>query len=127
LAAGKVPFGGRNPSDILREDYERGLDEGGPSGDATVRTCVGLARDLGLDLDSVVGGRRRGFQRRCLEDAMEARRRADTVGRSVPEPSFRRSKVRNLGTYGSRPAVLKPASGSPRSNPFTKKRRPAWK
>jgi hypothetical protein len=129
-AAEKGPFGGKQPTDILREEYERGLDERGPSGGATVRACVGLARDLRLDLDPVVDGRRRDFHRGALEDARSARTRADMVSKNVPEPPFQRatpSKAKNLGSYNGRPAVLKPASDSAGSGPFTKKRRPSWK
>ncbi len=126
-AAAKGPFGGKQPTDILREEYERGLDEGGPSGGATVRAVVGLVRDLGLDTDAVVAGRRRDFHRGALEDARSARTRAGMVGKNVPEPPFRRAtpgKAKNLGTYNGGPAALKPAPGSAGSGPFTKKKEP---
>src|ERR671921_2020950 len=72
-AAKKGPFGEQPPTDILKREYERGLDEGGPQGGATVRAVVGLVRDRGLDIGQVVDGRRRDFHRGCLEDAQDAR------------------------------------------------------
>jgi hypothetical protein len=130
-AAAKGPFKAKNPTDILKREFEHGLDEGGPSGGAKVRAVVGLARDWGLDLDSVVDGRRRDFHRGALEDALSKRAWADMVGKNVPEPPFKRGARADAprgkpGTYNTAPAMLSSAPGSA-NNPFTKKRRPSWK
>ena len=127
-AAGRVPFGGKQPTDILREEYERGLDEGGPSGGATVRAVVGLVQDLGLDIDAVVDGRRKASHRGALEDARSKRVWADMVGTSVPKPPFKRGAPRrNPGTYASAAGQLSPASPGTSKSPFKNKRRPSWK
>jgi hypothetical protein len=78
----------RNPHDILRAEYERALDEGGPSGGATVRAVVSLARDYGYELDKIVDSRRRDSHHGALESAERRYIQAQMVGRSVPQPPF---------------------------------------
>lgn len=132
-AAGKSPFGGQPPAAILKREYENGLDEGGPSGGAKARAVVGLVRDLGLDLDSVVDGRRTDHHRSCQADAQAALRRADMVSKHVPEPPASLNKGSGeagspgVGTYRSKPMVLGSQGGVSAGNPFGKKRRRAWK
>jgi hypothetical protein len=102
-AAEKVTKGRfkRNPADILRAEYERGLDQGGPGGGATVRAVYELARDWGMSIDSIVDTHRKPHHHGALEDAQAARIHSEMVGRTVPEPPFRKSGPVSLrgGSY----------------------------
>jgi hypothetical protein len=102
----------QKPHAILSREYERGLNEGGPSGGATVRAVYGLARDWGLDIDAIVDGHRKAHHHGALEDAQATRMRAEMIGRSVPEPPFKRGggtpPRRNLGTHSGAPKAFVP-------------------
>jgi hypothetical protein len=126
--AAKGPFKA-NPVDILKSAYERGLDQGGPGGGAAVRAVYELARDWGLDIHAIVDAHRKPRHHGALEDAQQARRRAQMVGRSVPQPPFPHpewiSQERGrAGTYGRAQKGLIPQQ---KGMLFAKKRRPAWK
>jgi len=130
--AEKGPFKA-NPTDILKAEYERGLAEGGPSGGATVRAVVVLARDRGLDINSVVDAQRKAHHRDALEDAQAARMRAGMVARSVPEPppSLKKGTQggaprRAVGTYTGATRTFVPREKQDKQAIF-KKRRPLWK
>jgi hypothetical protein len=110
-----------NPVDILAREYARGLDEGGPGGGATVRATIQLARDFGFDVNIIVDKHRKPHHHGALENAQAARMQAQMVGRSVPQPPFRRGggSHKDTGTKAFIPqqkGVL-----------FQKRRRPAWK
>ena len=101
----KIPGFKAKPVDVLKAEYERALDEGGPGGGATVRAVVQLARDYGHDIDSIVDGRRKSYHRESLAEAEQRRMRAQLVGKSVPQPPFphpaRMSQAPGrIGTYG---------------------------
>jgi hypothetical protein len=99
-AADKGPFKA-NPVDILKTAYEQGLNEGGPSGGATVRAVIQLARDYDVDVDGIVDEHRKPHHHGALADAQAAWMRAQMVGRSVPEPPFKRERGSTpTGTYG---------------------------
>jgi hypothetical protein len=120
----------RGPHDLLEVEYERGIDEGGPGGGATVRAIVGLARDYGLDLDKIVDGRRKHYHYESLEDAGRARMRANMVGRSVPEPPFphpRYSQPKDVGTYGRKQKAFIPNDRTAPAKRSQGRRRPSWK
>jgi hypothetical protein len=125
--AEKGPFE-RDPQDILKAEYERGLDEGGPGGGATVRAVYQLARDRGLDIHAIVEGHRKPHHHGALEDAERARMRANLVGKSVPEPPFPRPGRKSregIGSYGL--SRRKDFVSQERSSMQFKKRRPYWK
>jgi hypothetical protein len=118
------------PVDILAREYERGLHEGGPGGGATVRAVYELARDWGLDIDAIVGAHRKPRHHGALEDAQQARRHAQMVSRSVPQPPFphpeRISQERGrAGTYGSAQKAFIPREQGILFPP--KNRRASWK
>ena len=122
------------PVDLLRAEYERGLAEGGPGGGATVRAVVQLARDYGLDINAIVDGRRKPHHRESLADAEQARRHAQMVGRSVPQPPFphpRHSQSKDVGTYGSRRRAFTgrdtAPTGEAQRKPGASRRRSHWK
>jgi hypothetical protein len=123
--SGRGPFK-RNPLDILKAEYGRGLEQGGPGGGATVRAVYGLARDWGLDIETIVDAHRKPHHRGALEDAQRARLRADMVGRSVPEPPFKRGAAgqRTQGRYGDAPVALVAREERPL---FKGRSRPSWK
>jgi hypothetical protein len=123
----KGPFR-RDPVDILKAEYERGLDEGGPGGGATVRAVHQLCRDYGYDINRIVDGRRRDVHHGALEDAGKARMRALMVSRSVPKPPFQRPGTtsrnqKGTGTYGAGGRMF--AEGS-KTVYGQKRRRRAW-
>jgi len=127
--ADKGPLKGKSPADVLKEEYERGLRDGGPGGGATVRAVIGLVRDWGLDINAIVDARWSDHHRGALEDAHSARMRADMVGRTVPEPpaslkkGTQKGARRNTGTYAGAPRMLV----SREKSTVFKKRRPLWK
>jgi hypothetical protein len=101
------------PRDILAREYERGVTVGGPSGGATVRAVYGLARDLGLDIHTIADKHRKPHHHSALEDAQAALMRAEMVGRSVPEPPFKRVREGarsrgNVGTLSGAPKAFVP-------------------
>jgi len=94
-----------------------------------VRAVYGLARDWGLDIDAIVDTHRKAHHRGALEDAQTARMRADMVGRTVPQPPFKRggkggAQSRSVGTYSGAPMAFIPRE---RGVQFKKKRRAPWK
>jgi hypothetical protein len=121
----------RNPHDILKDEYKRGLDEGGPAGGAVVRAVVGIARDFGLNLDAVVDEYRKASHRGCIESAEQRRMQAHMIGRSVPQPPFSRTGSgprKETGTYraaGGRAYSVSQDARQSITQP--KKRRPYWK
>jgi hypothetical protein len=113
-----------NPMDVLKAAYEQGLDQGGPGGGATVRAVYELARDWVLDIDAIVDKHRKPHHHGALEDAQAARMRAQMVGRSVPEPPFKRGEPSApTGTYGSAQKVFIPQE----KGMVLQKRRPYWR
>ena len=103
------------PPTILAREYERGLNEGGPGGGATVRAVYGLARDWGLDIDVIVDTHRKPHHHGALEDAQAARIRAEMIGRTVPEPPFKRgvgsTELGRVGTLSGAPKAFVPKAG----------------
>jgi hypothetical protein len=128
--AEKGPFKAK-PLELLRAEYERGLDEGGPGGGATVRAVVQLARDYGLDVNAIVDGRPKHYHHESLAEADRRSMRANMVGRSVPQPPFPHPEDRSLrqtsermGTYDSGAKAFIPRE---KGMLFKKSRRAPWK
>jgi hypothetical protein len=127
-AADKGPFKS-NPADILKTAYEQGLNEGGPSGGATVRAVIQLARDYDVDVDQIVDEHRKPHHHGALADAQAAWMRAQMVGRTVPEPPFKKaggpgSSRKNVGTHSGAPRAFVPRETQQMVAP---KRRPYWR
>jgi len=117
-----------NPVDILKAAYEQGLDQGGPGGGATVRAVCELARDWGLDIDAIVDKHRRPHHHGALEDAQTTLMRAQMIGRTVPEPPFKKaggpgSSRKNVGTRSGAPLAFMPRE----QQMVAPKRRPYWR
>src|SRR5829696_1211802 len=132
-AAGKnVPTSSEDrPASVLREEYARGLDIGGPQGGAICRAVIGLAEDRGMNVDDIVDEHRREWQRDYLQNAQKARIQARSVYSRVPLPSTPRpggAKSLEESRAGKRRTpfgAIKKASSGPT---FPKrKKRPSWK
>jgi hypothetical protein len=132
-AAGKnVPTSSEDrPASVLREEYARGLDIGGPQGGAICRAVIGLAEDRGMNVDDIVDEHRREWQRDYLQNAQQARIQARSVYSRVPLPSTPRpggAKSLEESRAGKRRTpfgAIKKASSGPT---FPKrKKRPSWK
>jgi hypothetical protein len=133
-AAGKnVPASAEaRPANVLREEYARGLDIGGPQGGAICRAVIGLAEDRGMNVDDIVDEHRREWQRDYLQNAQEARIQARSVYSRVPLPNYSRPggakspEEARAGKKRTPFGVPKEASSGPL---FQKKgrRRPSWK
>jgi hypothetical protein len=105
--------------EILREEYERGLEIGGIQGGAICRGVCQAADELTLDIHSVVHPFRKERHHESLEQAQHAARLTQLISRHIPEPPYPRPN----------------ASGSSRDNLFIpqsrgqmfKRSRPSWK
>jgi hypothetical protein len=126
--AGAGPFK-RNPNEVLKQEYERGLQIGGVQGGAICRGVLEAADELGLDKDEVVDGFRRQSHRNALEDAQRAALLSQHIGKQVPEPPFPNPRLQRVkatsrvGTFGGgQKAFL-----GRREATSTKRTRPPWK
>jgi hypothetical protein len=117
-----------NPAEILQAEYERGLEQGGPGGGATVRAVMDLVRDWGLDTDAVVDAHRKPSHRKAMQNAQEARMRADLIAARVPEPPAPlRKRPRGSSNRASRPqAMLVPKGDDKPIVHGTRKKRRPW-
>jgi hypothetical protein len=80
-----------------------------------VRAVYELARDWSFDINAIVDEHRKPHHHGALEDAQAARLRSELIGRTVPEPPFKKAggiSRKNAGTL----------SGAP-SSQFTPRRR----
>jgi hypothetical protein len=116
------------PHAILSREYERGLKEGGPGGGATVRAVYEVARDWGLDIETIVDKHRKPYHHEALEVAQHRRIQADMVGRHVSEPPFKKagggSPRGNLGSLSGARRAFVPRE---RQQMVAPKKRPYWK
>ena len=107
------------PVEVLRSEYQRGLEIGGVQGGAICRGVLEAADELGMDRHQVVDGFRKQSHRNSLEDAERAVMRSGLIGKQIPEPPFKR------------PVDRTPGAGKlfiPRDRPLqVKRRRRAWK
>jgi len=133
-AAGKkVPSSAEErPANVLREEFSRGLDIGGPQGGAICRAVVGLAEDRGMNVDEIIDEHRSDWQRHRLQSAQDALVQARSVYSRVPLPNYSRpggAKSPEEARAGKRRTPFgtqKKASSGPT---FQKKvpRKPSWK
>jgi len=132
-AAGKnVPASaGARPANVLREEYARGLDIGGPQGGAICRAVVGLAEDRAMNVDDIVDEHRREWQRDYLQNAQQARIQARSVYSRVPLPNYSRpggAKSPEEARAGKRRTPFGMPKKSSSGPTFPKRRRkPQWK
>jgi len=106
-------------TEVLRSEYERGLQIGGVQGGAICRGVLEAADELGMDRHQVVDGFRKQSHRNSLEDAERAVMRSGLIGKQIPEPPFKCPVDRTPG-----PGKL----FIPRDRPLQVKRwRASWK
>jgi len=106
-------------TEVLRSEYERGLQIGGVQGGAICRGVLEAADELGMDRHQVVDGFRKQSHRNSLEDAERAVMRSGLIGKQIPEPPFKCPVDRTPG-----PGKL----FIPRDRPLqVKRRRASWK
>jgi len=72
-------------SDILREEYRRGLDVGGPAGGSICRGVLRAAHELGVD-NEFINPLRSDRHRESLDDARRLLLAADALGGDAPKP-----------------------------------------
>jgi hypothetical protein len=117
-----------NTYDTLQQEYDYGMDVGGPRGGAICRAVVDIVRENGGDIHRVVDPYRKDHHRRALADAERDLSSRNLVGRGVSEPPFPRpgatGGVREVGTYRNKAKLF----GSSKRTAFApSKRRPSWK
>jgi hypothetical protein len=93
---------------VLKEQYQRGLEVGGVQGGAICRGVLLACEELGVNTDAVVDPFRKQTHRDSLEHAQHVERLLFTVGGKPPEPPFprpgRTRAPKDVGTYGGRRA-----------------------
>ena len=117
--SGAGPFK-RKPAEVLKQEYERGLQIGGVQGGAICRGVLEAADELGVDKDQVVDGFRKQSHRNALEDAERASMLTQLIGSQIPQPPFARPSRPREG----RDKLLIPRE---RSMQTKGRRRPSWK
>jgi hypothetical protein len=110
--------------EVLKSEYERGLQIGGVQGGAICRGVLEAADELGVDKHEVVDDFRRQSHRNSLEDAERASMLTQHISKQVPEPPFPHPEGKHLGRGRPRP----PHVEMPRSTSAAGRRRARpWK
>jgi hypothetical protein len=123
----------RTPAQVLKGEYTRGLQIGGPQGGAICRAVYEIARDTGVDIDSIVDEHRRDSHRKALEDAQNTEMRLQLVGKSVSKPPFPHPDRlhqggRDIGTYRGKSKAFMPDSRVALTEKFREgKKKPPWR
>ena len=125
----KEPFK-RNPADVLKSEYERGLQIGGVQGGAICRGVLEAADELGVDKDQVVDDFRRQSYRNALLNAERSSLLTQYMSKRVPEPPFPNPRLQRVkasgrvGNYGGGQKAFVPRR---QEVTVTKRDRPSWK
>ena len=121
-------------ANLLKSEYQRGLEVGGAQGGAICRAVVEIARDSGEDIHHIVDEYRRDSHRRALEDAQNAQMRRQLLGKSVSQPPFPRPEElqggsRGVGTYRGKQKAFMPNTNTRAglTKLFQGNRRSHWK
>ena len=128
-SSGAGPFR-QNPAEVLKGEYERGLEVGGVQGGAICRGVLEAADELGVDKDQVVDAFRKQSHRNALEDAERALMLTQHISKQVPEPPFANpslQRVKASGRVGSYGAGGQKAFVARGQEVPAKRRRPSWK
>ena len=109
-AKGKGPFK-PDRTEVLKAEYQRGLETGGMQGGAICRVVLAIADELGIDTNDIVDGFRKPRHCESLERAQHAARLSQLIGKQVSEPPFLRPGRRGRGSDDSRP-LYSPGRGA---------------
>jgi hypothetical protein len=91
-----------SPTDLLREEYKKGLETGGLLGGAICRGVISAAQDYGIELDAIVDEYRNDRQRKRLSDAERNREQLAYIGMRIPELPFDRpAEAKTRMAFGS--------------------------
>ena len=93
-------------TEVLRQEYERGMETGGVQGGAICRDVLSACDELGIEVNAVVDSFRKERHHEALQRAQQAARLAQYIGKRVPEPPFRK------------PGSAQRVSEAQRKNPF---------
>jgi hypothetical protein len=128
--SGTGPFK-QNPAEVLKGEYERGLQIGDVQGGAICRGVLEAADELGVDKDQVVDAFRRQSHRNALQDAERASLLTQHISKQVPEPPSPNPQLQRVkasgrvGSYGG--GGQKAFLARPEVAANTKRSRPPWK
>ena len=123
----------RTPVQVLKEEYTRGLQVGGPQGGAICRAVYEIARDTGVDIEGIVDEHRQDSHRRALEDAQNTEMRLQLIGKTVSEPPFPHPDKlaqggKSVGTYRGKSKEIVPGGRVALTEKFREgRRRPSWR
>jgi hypothetical protein len=107
------------PAEVLKSEYQRGLEVGGIQGGAVCRGVLSAADERGVDQSTLVNDFRNERHHKALSDAERASMLTQLIGKQIPEPPFKRPVDRTSG-----PGKL----FIPRDRPLqVKQRRAPWK
>jgi len=84
---------------ILRSEYEKGLEIGGPMGGAICRAVISAADEYGVDEDSIVDSFRSERHKGLVESAQRNAIMLQSIGKAIPEPPFKRPGTVTLRNF----------------------------
>ena len=125
--SGKGPFT-PDKAEVLKDEYQRGLEVGGVQGGAICRGVLDACDELGMDKHSIVEPFRKDHHRESFERAGHAERLVGLIGGKVPEPPFGRpGAARGRGSEPQRGSstILLPGNRTVMSGPS--RQRPPWR
>jgi hypothetical protein len=110
-------------AEVLKQEYEHGLQIGGVHGGAVCRGVLEAADELGLDRHQIVDSFRKQSHRNALEDTERAVMRSGLIGKQIQEPPFKRPSSSPGRTSGGGKFLIP----RERSTPIQSKRRSSWR
>jgi hypothetical protein len=129
------PIGKPSLSQLLGDEYARGIKVGGVEGATSCKGVLMAAEELGVDPDSFLDGLRDDTHRAYQDKARRYSQMAQSIAKGVPEPPFPKPGVTTTrgSIAGSRSkGVFQQPHGEQASTrfdggPFGVRRKPAWK
>jgi hypothetical protein len=91
------PFRG-SPNEVLRAEYRKGLERGGPEGRALCKAVLMTAEDRGIAHEDLLGPLRSDEHLESLDEARQFRQMAQMIGNDIPKPPFSRPGARPRGS-----------------------------
>jgi hypothetical protein len=100
------PFNG-SPNAVLREEYRKGLEMGGPEGRARCKGVLLAAEDRGISHEELLHPLRSEEHLEHLDLARRYREMTSMIGNNVPEPPFAKPDARPRGSDDPRRSPYK--------------------